>query len=618
MPTLTALRDDATPTAPSASHAGESVAAYSGLGSSLNGGGDDKAGASVGDEERSSTTSDSPASAVAATPSETTEAHAAVATTTATIPEGAPATAREGGEATSGKKRRRSPVLWQCERCLGAAFESHADCEAHEERCASIGQQRRECRRRPDRDKGSDGTDGCGDGNVDGDDRESTESTAGNGAGNGKGNVEGDWTIGGEGKSLSLSDLKAKAATQGGRVAYQCEICQVRVFERLEDCVEHEKMCSKAQDDAVHRERAKREKAQQKLNVDSDRRAKLDRVYDGSEAIRLAAAMGRSSEKDALLCVHCSRGGFGSLEECLDHEWACEAGEQRKEASRRWDGAPRAHEAVVARDLPPPPQPTTRFPPHSLPRPWPPPHRPGLPPLPHPVRTGFAPPMPTTNYAAGRPGSWPLLHYPQTGAPPRVVGPPMKVARRVDAAARAGRPREGMPLRVRSPASPRSKSEILRIERRDADFERDEGGSVSRKASGPCGRENFCGNVCVRKEGAAGRGENEGDVESGRDSVGAGAADMACAKGPWTAEEDVALFQSVETCGPVRGHGWSAIASRLPGRSGKQCRERWKNHLAPGARKGGWSVEEDRTILSFRARGGGDRWAELARMLPGR
>lgn len=30
---------------------------------------------------------------------------------------------------------------------------------------------------------------------------------------------------------------------------------------------------------------------------------------------------------------------------------------------------------------------------------------------------------------------------------------------------------------------------------------------------------------------------------------------------------------------------WTEIAQRLPNRSGKQCRERWHNHLDPGIKK---------------------------------
>ena len=38
---------------------------------------------------------------------------------------------------------------------------------------------------------------------------------------------------------------------------------------------------------------------------------------------------------------------------------------------------------------------------------------------------------------------------------------------------------------------------------------------------------------------------------------------------------------------------WSEIAKYLPGRIGKQCRERWYNHLDPNINKKGWTEEED-------------------------
>lgn len=42
-------------------------------------------------------------------------------------------------------------------------------------------------------------------------------------------------------------------------------------------------------------------------------------------------------------------------------------------------------------------------------------------------------------------------------------------------------------------------------------------------------------------------------------------------KGPWTKEEDETLLQLVQEFGPKN---WSNIAKHLPGRIGKQCRER--------------------------------------------
>ena len=43
---------------------------------------------------------------------------------------------------------------------------------------------------------------------------------------------------------------------------------------------------------------------------------------------------------------------------------------------------------------------------------------------------------------------------------------------------------------------------------------------------------------------------------------------------------------------------WNFIAKKLKGgRLGKQCRERWHNHLNPDIVKQKWSEEEDKIIL---------------------
>ena len=50
----------------------------------------------------------------------------------------------------------------------------------------------------------------------------------------------------------------------------------------------------------------------------------------------------------------------------------------------------------------------------------------------------------------------------------------------------------------------------------------------------------------------------------------------------------------------VQLHGpknWSKIANQIPGRIGKQCRERWFNHLSPNVNKERWTEEEDNVII---------------------
>ena len=85
-------------------------------------------------------------------------------------------------------------------------------------------------------------------------------------------------------------------------------------------------------------------------------------------------------------------------------------------------------------------------------------------------------------------------------------------------------------------------------------------------------------------------------------------------KGPWTEAEDMLVVELVAKHGAKK---WSVIAAELPGRIGKQCRERWHNHLNPDINKTAWTEEEDRLILEAH-RAMGNKWAEIAKMLSGR
>lgn len=55
----------------------------------------------------------------------------------------------------------------------------------------------------------------------------------------------------------------------------------------------------------------------------------------------------------------------------------------------------------------------------------------------------------------------------------------------------------------------------------------------------------------------------------------------------------------------------------MPGRTSKQCRERWNNYLDPTLLHTPFSAEEDQILLKLQAENG-NKWAHIARSLPGR
>ena len=97
-----------------------------------------------------------------------------------------------------------------------------------------------------------------------------------------------------------------------------------------------------------------------------------------------------------------------------------------------------------------------------------------------------------------------------------------------------------------------------------------------------------------------------------------GATPVSWKKHIWKADEDATLERQVAMMtaegGKVR---WSAVGAQMSGRSGKQCRERWHNHLSPEVNKSEWSVEEDALIIS-KVHELGTRWSEIVKDFPGR
>lgn len=77
----------------------------------------------------------------------------------------------------------------------------------------------------------------------------------------------------------------------------------------------------------------------------------------------------------------------------------------------------------------------------------------------------------------------------------------------------------------------------------------------------------------------------------------------------FTTEEDNRLIQLVEQYG---AQNWSGIANFMPGRSARQCRERWKNYLNPEISNEPWTPEEDQILLD-KYKEFGKKWSQIAK-----
>ena len=89
----------------------------------------------------------------------------------------------------------------------------------------------------------------------------------------------------------------------------------------------------------------------------------------------------------------------------------------------------------------------------------------------------------------------------------------------------------------------------------------------------------------------------------------------------WSKEDDTALLSIMKSGKEKNPRSWTPIGHQL-GRSPDDCRERWTRCLKPGARKGQWTEEEDAAVIRAVESAGGDgnftRWSQLALRLPGR
>jgi len=87
-----------------------------------------------------------------------------------------------------------------------------------------------------------------------------------------------------------------------------------------------------------------------------------------------------------------------------------------------------------------------------------------------------------------------------------------------------------------------------------------------------------------------------------------------CTKGQWTVSEDEMLKIAIAKLGARK---WTRVSALVAGRSSKQCRERWHNHLDPDIDKSEFTACEE-SIVRTQYHLMGPRWSEMSRLLTGR
>eukprot|EP01032_Pedospumella_encystans_P010612 gene10612-12392_t len=84
---------------------------------------------------------------------------------------------------------------------------------------------------------------------------------------------------------------------------------------------------------------------------------------------------------------------------------------------------------------------------------------------------------------------------------------------------------------------------------------------------------------------------------------------------PWNEQEDAALLKLIEKFGCIGC--WPNIARLMKSRTGKQCRERYINHLDPNTKKSPWTLLEDDIIRELYP-SLNTKWSQYMSRLPGR
>ena len=82
----------------------------------------------------------------------------------------------------------------------------------------------------------------------------------------------------------------------------------------------------------------------------------------------------------------------------------------------------------------------------------------------------------------------------------------------------------------------------------------------------------------------------------------------------FTSKEDQILQSLVSNFGT---NDWELISQHLPGRTPRQCKERWTNYLSPNVIMKPWTSEEDEFLKSKLAEFG-PKWVKISSFFPNR
>ena len=85
----------------------------------------------------------------------------------------------------------------------------------------------------------------------------------------------------------------------------------------------------------------------------------------------------------------------------------------------------------------------------------------------------------------------------------------------------------------------------------------------------------------------------------------------------WTKGEDVLLIAAMHQYDEKKDILWRVLDKCVPGRTSKQCYNRWNSALNPELKHGPWSDKEDALLIGLQKKHG-SAWSTITRLIPGR